>query len=504
MVQEDTNKVIAYNSIILCARLVVTLICGIFSTRFAFAALGVVDFGLISVVGGVIIFVGIVNSTMLGASNRFIAVAIGIGDKKLINETFNITLLIHVAIAIVTLLVALPIGHIYILNYVNYDGPISNAIMVYHISIIGSVLSFIGVPYNGLLMAREKFSVFCCTEMVFAIFKAIMTYFLVFYFTNKLLIYTLVVAFNTSAPTFIYYLYCKRNFREDTLFHIVKIKERYTEILSFSSWVGYGAVVQVGQTQCATLLVNTFFNTIMNTALSVANFIKSAILLFTGNLTKPIAPQITKSYSRGDYERCTTLIIVISKLSFLVTYIISLPFLLETKFIVNLWLGKAPEYSLLFSKLVIVEVIINSFNSGISEYVFATGNIKPYQLLVNTFLFMSIIIAYIVLKSGMASYSLLVVYIAFAVIALFLRQIILHRIYHFDNSILFKRAYLPSVIVVIASIPLFFNNIFDNPILNIILDMIYTSFFAFLIGTNKQEKNILKDYIIKSLYRLKR
>lgn len=488
---ENTNKAIAINTIILYVRLGITLVCGLLTTRFALQALGVVDFGLISVVASIIIFINIVNTTMLGSSNRFIAAAIGRGDVDDINKTFNVNLVIHLFIAILTLLVALPIGYWYIHHFVNYDGPISNAWMVFLISIIGSVISFIGVPYHGVMLARERFLAFSLTDVFFTLFKLMMTYLLLFHFSNKLLVYALVIGFNTACPAIIFYLYCKKCFPETVKIRIVKERNKYKEVLVFSVWVGYGAFVQVGQTQCAALLINAFFNTIMNTALSVANHLKSAVSLFTANLTKPIAPQITKCYAAGNFERCITLMVFISKISFLSTFFIATPFLIETRYIINLWLGSVPEYSVLFSRLIVLDIVVGSFNAGIAEYIFAGGRIKTYQLLVNTFLFLSIVVGYIVLRLGYPAYTLMIVYVIFSFLALILRQIILHKEYKFDNMILIKKAYLPSIAVVTLSLPLFFIQFGLHPVLRIFLIMLYEVLVMFFVGLNSNERSKL-------------
>ena len=189
MVSENTNKAIAVNTIILYVRLGITLICGLLTTRFALQALGVVDFGLTSVVGSIIIFINIVNTTMLGASNRFIAASIGRGHVDDINKTFNVNFVIHIFIAVLTLILALPTGYWYIHHFINYDGPISNAWMVFLISMIGSAVSFIGVPYNGVMLARERFLAFCITDVFFTLFKLLMTYLLLYHFSDKLLVF---------------------------------------------------------------------------------------------------------------------------------------------------------------------------------------------------------------------------------------------------------------------------------------------------------------------------
>lgn len=487
---ENTNKAIAYNTIILYIRLFITLICGLFTTRFALKALGDVDFGLMTLVGSVIIFASLINTTMVSSSNRFIAAAIGRGNVSEIRSTFNVNVIIHYAISVLTLFIAVPIGYWFILHYINYNGPISNAVWVYIISITGTIISFIGVPYNGLMLARERFLPFCLIDSIFHIIKLIVSWLLIYYFSHKLIIYAIVIGFNTAMPTFLYHIYCKLHFPEITKFELVKNKRMYKETLSFSGYVAYGAAVQVGQTQIAAVLINIFFNTIMNTALGIANYLKSSILLFTDNLTKSISPQITKSYAAGNYSRCINLMVIISRISFLVAFLISTPFLLETKGIINFWLGSVPPYTVPFSRIIIVTILLSTLSKGIAEYVFASGNIKYYQLIVNSILLFSIVVGYICLKVGFPAYSLLLVFLAFEIIMFFVRLMVLKIYYKFEISKLIHGSYLPCFIVALLCLPLYLYILSTNLnlIVSISVSIVYILIISYFVAFTKNER----------------
>ena len=301
--KENTNKIILVNSAIMMIRLAATTLCALLSTRFALKALGVTDFGLFALVGNVITFITIFNTIMLSTSNRFISVAIGRNDMKKANEQFNINLLMHFLIAVLTFVVGFILGNWYIYNYVNFDGDIEKAVMVFDFSLVGSVISFIAVPYNGLLMAKEKFSVFSVTEVLLHIIKTLIAYSLIFYFTEKLLYYALSQSVLSAMPTFIYYFYCRRHYPEIVQFRFIKSWPKYREVVSFSSWIAFGAFANIGQTQGAAILVNAFFNTAMNAALGIANTIKMFISSIANNVSYPAMPQITKSYSAGNMKR---------------------------------------------------------------------------------------------------------------------------------------------------------------------------------------------------------
>ena len=227
IIQEDTNKAIVVNTIVLYCKLAITLLCGFLTTRFALKALGVEEFGLFSVIGSVISFISIFNTIMLSTSNRFIATAIGKKNEKKINEVFNANLTIHFLIAILTLIIIIPIGDWYISNYINFDGDKSLPIKIFNITIVGSIISFIGVPYHGLMLAKERFIFFSIIDVFSAIFKLCGTILLLFFFSNKLMVYTIIVTLLTALPAILYILYCKKHFYEYSKIRMIKNKSIY-------------------------------------------------------------------------------------------------------------------------------------------------------------------------------------------------------------------------------------------------------------------------------------
>jgi len=499
--RENTNKAIVVNSIILYSRLLITSICGLFSTRFALQALGVNDYGIFSVVGSVISFIAIINTIMVSTSNRFLSVAIGKGDVSDINQQFNVNLLIHIFIALGILLIAFPLGDWYILNFVNYEGSLDNVIKVFNITIIGSVISFVGVPYNGLLMARERFWVFCLPDIIFGIIRVFITYLLLFYFEDKLYVYTVANTLMAAAPTFIFILYCHHVFADLVKMRIVKDKAKYKSIFGFSIWVGYGALASVGKAQGAALIVNAFFNTAMNTALGLANAVNHLMLTFSQNISKSISPQITKSYSAGNLERSTYLACQSSKFSFLFMLIVSTPFLITPQSIFELWLGDVPDYVVTFTLLMIIDALIGTLNAGIPELVFATGKIKWYQIITNTIFLTSVVAAYFVLRAGAPAYALIITYIVFSMIVLVIRQIVLNKLTKIDNWVIIKKSYIPSLIVTSFYVPfILFHPLWHPIVLNLfaITYLLLLVFFIGLSGTERQKLIKLTTSFVKS------
>ena len=495
MSAKNGNKTIAVNSVILYIRLFLNTITSLLATRFALQALGVVDFGLFSVLGSVISFIAVFNTIMVSTSNRFIAVAIGKGNEIEVNEQFNVNLIIHILIAVFTAIIAIPLGEWYIDHFLNFDGDLNLAKFVYRITVIGSIVSFLSVPYNGLLMAKEKFIVFCTTDVIVHLFKMAIPFVLIYYCSEKLFWYAAGISFTTAAPALVYYLYCKKHYPDIVRFRLVRNRNKFKEVLGFSAWVSYGAIANIGKTQGAAVIVNKFFDTVMNTALGISNSVQGLLTLFAQNIAQPIAPQITKSYASGNMERCKNLMVASAKYSYMVMFLIAVPFLVDAEFILKIWLHEVPPFAVLFCQLLTIDTLVISFNSGISTLVFASGNIKSYQLSINTLKMLSIVAGYFVLRAGFPAYSLIIVYIFFSVLAFVAGQIVISKTLHFGNKLLFVKAYIPCGLVTIFFVPYAILHPISNAFVSILVGVLYVLILELLICVNCDERDLFKQLI---------
>ena len=499
--QENSNISIAINSIVMYIRLAIVSVCGLLYTRFSLQALGIVDYGMFAVVGGMVALMAISNSIMISVSNRFIAVAVGKGNVEATNRAFNVNLVIHILIAVSVVFLAIPLAHWYIAHYVNYAGDMRNVYLVCDISIIASAISFIGVPYNGLQLARERFFVYCSTDVGAALLKLVVTWLLIDHFEHKLLIYALTMAFMTAYPTVIFILYCKHYFPEIVRFHIVRDLNAYWHVLKFSLGVGIGTFMGMIKLQGTQLIINIFFATTVNSAIAVANAVNHLIQMFANNISKSIAPQIYKSHSTGDEDRYTYLVCLSSRMTYLVMLMISLPFLLIPEAIFGLWLKEIPEGTLMFSRLMIIDILIVSLNSGIVDVIFASGRIYLYQIVINILIAASIILGFLCIRAGFGGESLFYCYIFFSAIIFFIRPIIMLRVVHFKISSLIKDSYLPVFYVTLLTAPVFLLRHHINAWTLIIIAMLWYLTVVWTLGLNKTEKNMIISYTHDKFYK---
>lgn len=494
--QENTNKAIAINSLIMYARMAINTILALVTTRFALQALGVNNYGLFSVCGSIISFIGVFNTIMLSTCNRFLAVAIGKGDENNINKVFNINLSIFIGCAFLMMVLTLPLGLWYVYTHLNYDGPIENAVMVFVLSVLGSIFSTLAIPYNGMLMAKERFFLFSFVDVFIHVIRFFVIFALVYYFSEKLLIYTLLQVFTVCLPAIVYYLYCHKIFPNIVQWKPVHDKNAYKEVFAFSGWVAYGAFASVARQQAAAILVNLFFNTVMNTALGIANTMNMYVSMFANNLTQPMQPQITKSYAAGNTKRTDELLVMSTKYSFLMMLLLGSAFFVGTDWIVDLWLGQVPPYVSSFVILLIIDNLVLSFNSGLSLVLFASGKIALYQIVINTLRLITILFAYIILKSGSEPQALFYSYIIFSILIVFATQWCLRKTLHYDISSLVRKSYIPSLLTLLSFLPILFLQINVHPLTRILLTMLYLLIIEFFVGLSKHEREGITRRII--------
>jgi len=491
------NRLILSNSVILYVRLIVVSLIGLIVTRIILKNLGITDFGIYTVIGGVVSLVGFINTVMLSSSNRYIAFEIGSGSTKSIKKIFNICINIHGAIAIIAILIGEAIGEWYIRNYINLPiGKLVEALWVYRLSLLGSVISFIGVPYIGLLLAKEKFLVFCTVDILNSLCKLIISYCIAYSSSERLVTYAVLMSFVITLPTFIYFIYCRKKYIDLVRYKFYKKWVDYKEIFDFSVWVAYGALAYVGKIQGAALIINFFFGAVLNSALGIANSVNAIIVTFAGNVGKAITPQITKSYAAGNLKRTEDLVIADSKYTYFLLLIPAVPILLEIDYILNQWLIEVPPYTAIFIRLMIFDALLGALNAGVTDAIFASGKIKIYQLYINTISLLSLPIAYLLLRTGAEPYTLFYAYISVTLVCLFIRQFILYKVVKFNTKRLLINSYCPAIIVTITLLPLIsLTKETIHPLFVILISILYLLIMIFLLGLNKKERNYIIDIL---------
>ncbi len=450
------NNLIIKNSGILFLRLVINSILGIFSSRLIIQNLGASDFGLYSVVGSVVVMMAFLNTVMTSTTNRFIAFEIGRGDMEAVNGVFNTSLVIHICLSIIVLILTETIGIYYVKNYLNVaPEKITDALFVLRFSTYATVFSIVSIPYIGLITAKERFAAQSLIEIVRSILGLFIALVIVYHVGNRLRLYALLLAIASLISPFMFFMYCKIKFSEIVKWNFQYDKVRYKEMIKFSGWIMMGAAASVGQTTGAALVINAFFGTLLNAAFGIANQVNSVVLMFARNLGQAAIPQITKSYSSGNIERTINLAAHISKYTTFLMFLPSIPILLETNYLLALWLGKLPEFTITFCKLIILNALVGSLGGGLPALIQATGKIKYFQIILSTTSLLGLPIAYYLFKAGYNPRSILIVFVSTSAINVVVWQILLKKIIKFNTSWFIKTSYLKIFYVLLIVSPIF-------------------------------------------------
>jgi len=496
------NKKIAKNSIILYFRLIVTSTLGLIVTRIVVRNLGVSDYGLYSVVGSIVIMMQFLNTVMVSTTYRYIAYELGREEGKYVNKVFNISLSIHIAIIFIVIILAETIGVWYINNHLNVDpNKISDAFFVFHFSVLATVINIFSIPFQGLITAMEKFSVRASIEILRSVIKLGFVIMLAFYIGNKLRFYAVLMAILTFIASSLFVLYCKKKYTHLSKWHPHWDWEKNKEMFAFSGWTMIGAAAHMGKNMGSPLIINYFFGTILNAAFGIANQLNRFLMMFSKSLGQAAIPQIIKSYSGGNQKRTLNLVAYIGKYSFFLLFFPALPVLLETKFLIKLWIGEIPDYTVIFCKLMIINALIESLTSGIPAAVQATGKIKWFQIINSSILLMGLPITYLLFRMGFLPYTIQIVYICSTVTYSCINIILLKIIINFNVLYLMKTSYLRAFLVVLFILPLFFlHSLFQESILRFFLSatlsVCYYLTIIYFVGFEKKEKGLLNKSIV--------
>lgn len=498
----DNTRIIK-NSGILYVRLLITTIVGLISTRLLLQALGVSDYGLYSVVGGIVSLMGFLNTVMMSTTYRYIAVEMGKGNYAGINQVFNISLIIHFFIAVLLILLAETIGRFYIINYLNLpDGNVADALFVFRFSIWGAFFSIISIPYQGLITAQERFSVRASIEVLRSLSRLAAVLLVVYYLGNQLRLYSVLMMVVMIIPATLFFLYCYKKYGSLIKWNFVKRWSKYKEMISYSGWILLGAGASVGKVQGSALIINSFFGTVLNASFGVATQVNNLISMFSKNISQAAIPQITKSYSSGNTNRSTELVLLISKYSFFLMLLPALPILLEIDFILQLWLKDVPEYTSVFVKLMIIYALIETMSSGLSSVIQASGKIKWFMILYSTISLLSLPIAYFLFTLGLPPYFITIVYILTLILASLSDLILLKKILSFNVKALIEKVYFRIFAVVVLLLPMFLVRNLIPPgvsrfIIITILSVVLYFVVIYFVGIEKRERIVIVNTLKK-------
>ena len=466
----------------------------LYTSRVVLNALGVEDFGIYNVVGGVVAMFTVLSGSLSAAISRFITYELGKGNQENLNKIFSSAITIQLGLAGIIILLAETVG-IWFLN-VKMNIPeirMEAANWVFQFSILTFAINLISVPYNASIIAHEKMSAFAYISILEAIGKLAIAYLIVVSPMDKLIFYAILMCIVALIVRFTYGNYCKRHFSECT-YHFIWDKQLLKQMFGFAGWNFIGAASAVLRDQGGNVVINLFCGPTVNAARGIAFQVNTAVNQFVTNFMTALNPQITKSYAAGNKEYMMTLIFQGARLSFYMLLLLSLPILVNTHYILELWLKIVPEHAVLFVQLVLIFAMSESISHPLITAMLATGKIRNYQLIVGGLQMMNLPISYLLLRWGFFPEIVIIVAICISQCCLAARLVLLRGMIGVSIRKYLQKVYfnILTVSAIAIVLPLISTQYIDETFIGFIIvsliAVVCTIISIYFIGCNRQER----------------
>ncbi len=498
-IAESGNKRIAKNTAILYLRMLVMMGISFVTARITLNALGITDYGINNVVGGLVSMFSLLSGSMSAATSRFLTFGLGQGDLENLKKIFSTTVNIHIILAVIVVIAIELIGVWFLNSKMNIPSDrLYAANWVLQCSVGIFALGLLSVPYNSAIIAHEKMTAFAYMTIFDAGFKLLIVLGIYYYKGDKLILFSLLSLIQSVLRQAIYWIYCKRKFTE-CIYIFGWNKKMSQSIFSFAGWNFIGSGSGILRDQGVNVLLNLFCGPAVNAARGIAMQVNSIVSQFATNFMLALNPQITKSYAAGDKDRSFDIVLQGTRLSFFLILLISLPILAEVHQVLVFWLKLVPEHTVWFVRWMILYTMTESLSFTMVTLMLATGNIRNYQLLVGGFQMLNFPLAYLLLKRGYEPESTIVLSIIIAVGCLILRLIMLKRMVGFPIRRFVVEELSRIVLVGICSsilpiiIVFMMEESFARFIITLLVSIIPTIFWIYQVGCTSNEKELIRS-----------
>jgi len=452
--QSENSKRIAKNTLFLYFRGILTLAVALYTSREVLAQLGISDFGIYNIVSSVIILFSFILHSVGSATSRFFTFDLGKGDFAQLEKTFHLSVVLHIFTALIILILGETIGFYFLNTRLNIPSErMEAANFIYQFSIIAICLSILQVPYIVAITAHERMKVFAYAGLLDAILKLAAVLALGFAPIDKLKFYSILL-FLVNVVLFVFYItYCQRNFNE-THFKWFWDKEMFLKRITFGWWSILSEITGISAVQGVNMLLNMFYGVIVNAAYGIMTQVSSAMNLFASNFLVAVEPQITKSYAKGDIDYLHRLLFHSVKFSFLISFLLTIPLVLNIDFVLHLWLKTVPEYAVIFCKIRLVDWTMWMLVTPLSFAIIATGKIKHFMIIDSIFISMNFILSYIFLSQKYSPISIPYIYISINMLRCVIYLFFAKKLVNLSIATYFYKVFLRLLIAVLISIPL--------------------------------------------------
>lgn len=486
--------------------MIIVMVINLYAVRLVLNALGTIDYGIYTVVAGIITMLSCITSVLMTATQRYYSFALGKKDTDSLNKIFSTSVYISLLGSILILLIGETIGLWFVNNQLVIPTdriPATN--WLYQATIVSFISVFLQMPFGSAIIAHEKMGYFALITTIEAILKLGVALLInINSAADRLILYGILLSIISIISLLSYIIIATNKFQE-CHFHKVKDKRFFKELLSFSGWNFIGSLAGVGLHYVNTILVNIFFGPIANAAQAIAFQISSALNTFSGSFIMALKPPMIKSYAEHQYEELNKLFGIGNKFVYYCMLIVSIPLILEMKTVIRLWLGIDNDQTVLFSRLIVIYTFILVLNNPISIIMQATGYVKQYFIAVESVTLFCPILIFILFEVGLPAYYSFIAMIICVSCSHIIRLIILQRFYKGARIYDYYYFIIRAIAVTICTLlPILFLKTIIVPgflrlVILIITTVIITSFFVYFIGISKNERRYINQLALKLL-----
>ena len=495
------NKRIAKNTLLLYIRTFFVMLISIYTSRVILDVLGVDDYGVYQVVGGMVALFSVITNVLSASISRFITYEIGSGNKTRLLQVFSTSKVVQLLIAIIVFASTMPLGLWFLNSQMQMPaGRLTAAMWVLFFSLISFCISLLSIPYNACIIAHEHMKAFAYVSLIESILKLAICYLVILAPFDNLITYAVLMMLLSVLIRLLYTIYCHRSFEESHApFRFYR--NIFREIFGFAGWSFLTCANSVLCTHGITMIVNVYFGVAINAARGLATQVKSAISQFVNSFMVAINPQITKSYAAGEYEILYNLVCRGARFSYYLMLLMSLPVILEANTILSIWLIEVPEKTVVFLQLSMINILLDG--AGYNSYTanLATGRIKKYSIILSITTIFVFPATWFFFACGwpveVAYYIEFVSQLIFHVARMFLTQENIGlKVFEF-----IKKVYIPVIMTTLLSIIPSFLVIFYLPpsiyrfMISLIVDTFMVAFFALYVGMEQNERKFLLEKV---------
>lgn len=503
----SNNKRIAKNTLIMYMRMFIMMLIGLYTSRVILNILGITDYGIYNIVGGLVGMFSIVSSSLSSSVSRYLTFEIGKGNIIRLKEIFSTSVIAQFGMSLLVIILIEIIGVWFLYNKMNIPAErLDAAAFILQCSIISFALGLIMMPYNATIIAHERFDIYAYLTLFDAFMKLVVAFSLSVSTFDKLKTYAVLLLIVAMLVQFIYFIYCRRNF-EECHFRLRLNKSLLKEVFSFAGWNFLGSTSWIFNTQGIDLLINFFFGVTLNAARGIASQVNNIVQGFISNFTTTLYPQITKSYAKGDMKYMREIVYAGTKYSYFLMLFFSIPLCLETKQILVLWLKIIPEYSVPFVRLTLIATMAFVLGNTLSIAQGATGKLKRFSILTSLFTFLEFPLVFVFFHFGYPPQSCYIIHIIIYGGLLFLKIYIVKKSIGFTYMSYIREVIIKAIIVsfvsVIFPISVYLTNepTFIRLILVCVISIISSLLSICYLGMEQRERQFVFSVIRKKLFK---